>query len=169
MQAKKSGTDNHINTLVRSIKEHTKGNAVVLVYAEWCPHCVSMKPAWNQVKAELKNNTKFIEIESEHMTKLVQDRPEVAKTLLGDNQVMYPTIIVFHKNTGKKYNDARDVDSMTKAFKPKKTSSSGTKKTKAAKTNNAQTPKPKSNAIKPKASSTSTVRSNSSSSSKKTA
>lgn len=146
MQTKKNCTDNNINTLVRSIKEHTKGNAVVLVYADWCPHCVSMKPAWNQVKTQLKNNTKFLEIESEHMKKLVQDRPEIAEFLMGDNQLMYPTIIIFHKSNGKKYNDARDVTSMTKAFKPK-TTGTGTTKTKAVKVPNA-----KSNAIKPKAS-----------------
>jgi thiol-disulfide isomerase/thioredoxin len=88
MQAKKNCSDNHINTLVRSIKEHTKSNAVVLVHAEWCPHCVSMKPAWEQTKAELKNDTKFVEIESEHMTKLLQERPDVAKFLMGRNITM---------------------------------------------------------------------------------
>ena len=151
MQAKKNCSDNHINTLVRSIKEHTKSNAVVLVHAEWCPHCVSMKPAWEQTKAELKNDTKFVEIESEHMTKLLQERPDVAKFLMGNNQVMYPTIIIFHKSKGKKYNDARDVHSMTKAFKPK-TTGTGSTKTKTVKTNAVKVPNAKSNAIKPRAS-----------------
>jgi hypothetical protein len=110
-----------------------------------------MKPAWEQTKAELKNDTKFVEIESEHMTKLLQERPDVAKFLMGNNQVMYPTIIIFHKSKGKKYNDARDVHSMTKAFKPK-TTGTGTTKTKAVKTNAVKVPNAKSNAIKPRAS-----------------
>lgn len=47
-----------------------KGNIIVLYHATWCPHCVNMKPAWNDFVSKCKKdnlNINVAEVESEHI------------------------------------------------------------------------------------------------------
>lgn len=47
-----------------------RGNVIVLYYADWCPHCVMMKPAWNNFIKDCKSNNVNIniaEVESQHI------------------------------------------------------------------------------------------------------
>jgi thiol-disulfide isomerase/thioredoxin len=38
------------------------------IYADWCPHCVSLEPKWENMKSELKKvPVEYIEIEEKHM------------------------------------------------------------------------------------------------------
>ncbi len=46
--------------------------SVVLIYANWCPHCVSMKPEWDNMKSKLHNNIEVIEIEDSDFDKEVK-------------------------------------------------------------------------------------------------
>ena len=42
---------------------------VVLIYANWCPHCQSMKPEWNEMKSRLGPMIETIEIEDSDFDK----------------------------------------------------------------------------------------------------
>ena len=43
------------------------GNVIVLYYAEWCPHCVQMKPAWDEFKRRSASKHKNLNILKNHM------------------------------------------------------------------------------------------------------
>lgn len=44
-----------------NVQEGSKGNGntaeLLFFYAEWCPHCKTAKPIWNDLKAEYENKT----------------------------------------------------------------------------------------------------------------
>jgi thiol-disulfide isomerase/thioredoxin len=43
-----------------NVQESTSGNStaeVLFFYADWCPHCKTAKPIWNDLKAEYENKT----------------------------------------------------------------------------------------------------------------
>jgi thiol-disulfide isomerase/thioredoxin len=105
--------------LVTTIEKKMKVHAVILVWADWCPHCISMKPAWEKTKKELRNSsTTFIELESQNIRKIQDDRPDFMDRLLNGEQLVYPTILIFKNNKGKRYTDSRDTHAMVKAFRP---------------------------------------------------
>lgn len=33
-----------------------RGNIIVLIYADWCPHCVEFKPEWDKFKKAMRNS-----------------------------------------------------------------------------------------------------------------
>lgn len=50
------------NTTYSANNEHTSGGQagqaeIMLFYADWCPHCKTAKPIWEEVKAEYENKT----------------------------------------------------------------------------------------------------------------
>ena len=47
----------------RKTKQVPKDEAVVLIHANWCPHCQTMKPEWNEMKNKLGSIIETIEIE----------------------------------------------------------------------------------------------------------
>ena len=66
-----------------------------LIYAEWCPHCLNMKPEWNKMKNEFNGNHHYnvVEIEADQQDK--QERiAELESKLNGKtiNAAGYPTI-----------------------------------------------------------------------------
>jgi thiol-disulfide isomerase/thioredoxin len=86
-----------------------KGYWIILYYANWCPHCQTMKPEWNKFTDKLKNNksVNVAEVESEFMDSI---SPEHKNNMQG-----YPTIVGC--NQGKKiadYNGPRTSDDMIK-------------------------------------------------------
>lgn len=63
---------------------------VVLIYANWCPHCQVMEPEWNNATDAMEKNVKVIKIES-------NDLPEYQDMLHshGAHSNGYPTIYAF--------------------------------------------------------------------------
>ena len=61
------------------------GNWIVLYYANWCGHCNTMKPEWQEVISRMKshnnanhsNAINIADIESSHVDQLI-DKPDIA-------------------------------------------------------------------------------------------
>ena len=64
-----------------------KGYWIILYYANWCPHCQTMKPEWNKFSETLKTNksVNVAEVESEFMEAI---GPEHKANVQG-----FPTIV----------------------------------------------------------------------------
>jgi thiol-disulfide isomerase/thioredoxin len=75
----KVSSDNDALNLSKLIND---GNWMVLYYADWCGHCKTMKPEWQQVVNKLNTSNKntdkinVAEIESQHIGKLL-NKPEI--------------------------------------------------------------------------------------------
>jgi thioredoxin-like negative regulator of GroEL len=55
---------------VNNIQEsHTNYNepSVVLIYADWCPHCQVMEPEWNEATNEMEKSANVIKVESDQL------------------------------------------------------------------------------------------------------
>ena len=84
------------------------GNWIVLYYANWCGHCNTMKPEWQEVINRMKthNNTNdstinIADIESTHIDHLT-DKPEIAG---------FPTIKMYNSgNEIANFEDERSAD-----------------------------------------------------------
>jgi thiol-disulfide isomerase/thioredoxin len=110
-----------MNTAKNVQQKMKKGHAIILIWADWCPHCINMMPAWNTVKTNLKGETEFVEIESKAFEEIQHADPDLAKRLLSGERLSYPTIVIWKGSSGKRYTDSRDVQNMKKAFaSPKK-------------------------------------------------
>ena len=89
-----------------------------LIYAEWCPHCVRMKPEWNKMKNDLQNdkNYSIVEIEADQPDK--QERIVELETNLNDKKIDmagYPTIFKL-KNGDIEYYDGNRVANEIKSW-----------------------------------------------------
>lgn len=64
-----------------------KGYWVVLYYANWCPHCQTMKPEWNKLSEKFKNSKQIniADVESEFMDKIDHEHKQ--------NVQGFPTIV----------------------------------------------------------------------------
>lgn len=99
------------------IKQRLGGKAVVLVWASWCPHCISMKPDWNNFKRTVRSDITIIEIESQNLEKIRHSNDPLFKKLYPDeNRVMYPLIKSFNANKGRVYEQERTGAAMKKNF-----------------------------------------------------
>ena len=47
-----------INT-IKVINRKNEKPKLVLIYADWCIHCQTLKPQWNEMKAQLINEKKY--------------------------------------------------------------------------------------------------------------
>ncbi len=120
----------------KQIKQGLKGRAVVLIWATWCHHCTSMKPAWDKTKNNLSNEgISFIEIESVNVERL--DDGLKQRVIVGKH-VYFPMIRTFKGSKSDEYSGERDVATLTKELskklgdKPKTKPASGKKGTKKA-------------------------------------
>ena len=101
-----------------------------LAYANWCPHCTSLKPHWDTMKQNLSSDCRVIEVEESDFNK--QNKiDEINHELKGDSELQihgYPTM--FKINNGKidYYNGERDVKSMSLFFDGSKKAKSKTQK-----------------------------------------
>jgi thiol-disulfide isomerase/thioredoxin len=101
---------NNDDSAISTIK---KGNALVLYYANWCPHCVTFKPMWsdfiNKVKGGVcKKTITIVSVEHEDLQK-----PENS-ALEGEAQG-FPTIKFYSKpNLGGSqiYEEERTIDGL---------------------------------------------------------
>ena len=73
---------------------------IYFFFADWCPHCKTAKPDWNQFKAQMDGtvvNGYTIETISVDCTNLDTD-PESAKLVKQNNVSGFPSIIAFKDN-----------------------------------------------------------------------
>ena len=105
------------------VQEPTATNnkkAVVLIYANWCGHCQAMKPVWDQMISEIKQQPEMndqyeiFEIESNDVdsgVSYINDRH-----ITGENTKVamegYPTIGRIVNGSFEKYQGPRDKESM---------------------------------------------------------
>ena len=76
--------------------------SLILFHANWCGHCKSFMPIWNEFKTQI--NTKkynIVEIESQNP---FTNRINVLQG--------YPTIFYIHNDKTIEYNESRDVNSL---------------------------------------------------------
>ena len=93
-------------------------NTVLLNMAEYCHHCQSFKPQWEQFKTSMGSKVNFVEIESTALGKL-KDNKKVYKTVTPkDGAVYFPMIIMYFKKgtkcEKKLYEGNRDAESLKK-------------------------------------------------------
>jgi thiol-disulfide isomerase/thioredoxin len=94
-----------------------QGNIIVLYYANWCPHCVNMKPEWDAFKTKCESDPKYshlkvAEVESEH----------ISNTNAATEAEGFPTIKFYKKNNTSKniptevvdFQEERTVDNLLK-------------------------------------------------------
>ena len=75
---------------------NTKKILIGKVYANWCGHCISLKPEWKRMKSHIKNNyknIKFIEAESSQI-----DKVENLKRKYNIIPEGYPTLFKIKEN-----------------------------------------------------------------------
>ena len=53
----KNYRSNNQNTTIGSNNQSSKEAELLLFYVDWCPHCKTAKPAWNDIKSEYENKT----------------------------------------------------------------------------------------------------------------
>lgn len=104
---------------------------VVLVWAEWCPHCHIMKGDWERIKNDVDSKlVNIVEIESGNLDRIrAQDKALFKKLYPQSNSVFYPMIKTWKNKKGRVYSAPRNYSSMkehidkqfTQAAKPKKT------------------------------------------------
>ena len=87
-------------------------NATVMVYMmEGCPHCVALKPKWEQVKERMANDKRFDNT-------LIADIDSSASQMHSLPPVtQFPTIRVLRKNKIHEYMGERDVDPLLSYIK----------------------------------------------------
>lgn len=109
--------NDNVTENVPKIKKSIASSAVVLVWATWCPHCISMKGEWNKFKKSVHPNINVVEIESNNLEKLKQEDRKLFKKLYPDeNRVYYPLIKSFSNNKGVIYEDQRKSAVMKQHF-----------------------------------------------------
>lgn len=110
-----NNADDDYKTNVATIKRHMKGPTIVLVWAVWCPHCVSMKSDWESLKEAHGNTAHFVEIESTNLERIKQQNKALFKQLyVKPDRVFYPMIMMRKDNKGKLYEEERSFEVMKK-------------------------------------------------------
>jgi thiol-disulfide isomerase/thioredoxin len=79
---------------------------IILFKAEWCGHCVKLKPTWEKIKEEFSNKFNFITYDADKDTKLFEEYEVNA----------FPTIIIKDGNHKKEYDGPRDMKSLESLF-----------------------------------------------------
>ena len=91
-----------------------KEDAVVLIYANWCPHCQTMKPEWNEMKNRLGSGIEIIEIEDSDFDKDVKIS-NIENTKLNGEKIEvygYPTMLKIHGGRADYYGGIRNANDM---------------------------------------------------------
>jgi thiol-disulfide isomerase/thioredoxin len=109
-----NNVDDDFEQNVRDINSCLSSKAVVLVWAVWCPHCVSMKDDWQRLKSDLQGkNVHVVEIESSNLEKLKTQDPTTFKKLYpSGDRVYFPMIQTWKDKKPTEYNDERTYDKM---------------------------------------------------------
>jgi thiol-disulfide isomerase/thioredoxin len=92
----------------------SKGTVFVLVYADWCPHCTSVKPIWMKLTKEL--NTK-----NRKIFELNENQTEIFKEFTGKYPISgYPTIFYIKNGVAEEYKGDREEKEIKKFILSKK-------------------------------------------------
>ena len=106
---------NKTKKVTKSNKKKTKDEStIVLIYANWCPHCQTMKPEWNEMKNRLGMDIETIEIEDSDFDKDTKIRDIEDNKLKGEHiEIMgYPTMFKVHNGNADYYNGSRTASEM---------------------------------------------------------
>jgi len=106
---------NKTKKATKSNKKKTKDEStIVLIYANWCPHCQTMKPEWNEMKNRLGMDIETIEIEDSDFDKDTKIRDIEDNKLKGEHiEIMgYPTMFKVHNGNADYYNGSRTASEM---------------------------------------------------------
>lgn len=116
---KKDKKDNKRKTMKsksKPIQSPKKDEAVVLVYANWCPHCQTMKPEWNELKNKLGSVIETIEIEDSDFDKDLK-MMDIENNKLNNERIEiigYPTLFKIRKGHADYYGGDRTASEMYK-------------------------------------------------------
>jgi thiol-disulfide isomerase/thioredoxin len=80
---------------------------IILFKAEWCGHCVKLKPTWEKIIEKFNNKFNFITYDADKDTKLFEKYQVDA----------FPTIIIQDGPHKKEYDGPRDMNSLESLFK----------------------------------------------------
>jgi thiol-disulfide isomerase/thioredoxin len=79
---------------------------IILFKAEWCGHCVKLKPTWEKLEEKFNNKFNFITYDADKDTKLFEKYKVEA----------FPTIIIQDGSHKKEYDGPRDMESLESLF-----------------------------------------------------
>lgn len=103
------------NKTVKSVKSLPEPeDTVVLIYANWCPHCRNMKPQWNELKNKLGHTVETIEIEDSDFDKDMKLYNIENQKLNGEKIEVYgyPTMFKIHNGHADYYGGNRTASDM---------------------------------------------------------
>ena len=103
------------NKTVKTVKPISEPeDTVVLIYANWCPHCQAMKPEWNELKNQLGSTAETIEIEDSDFDKDIKLHNIENQKLNGDKIQIYgyPTMFKIHNGHADYYGGNRTATEM---------------------------------------------------------
>ncbi len=79
---------------------------IILFKADWCGHCIKLKPIWEKVKEKFNNKFNFITYDADKNTELFEKYQVDA----------FPTIIIQDGEHKKEYDGPRDINSLESLF-----------------------------------------------------
>lgn len=114
----KANTKPKSNTKPKTKTKRTKPqqkSQLVLVYADWCPHCQTMKPEWNEMKNRLGADVETMEIEDSDFDKDMKLKTLEEQKLNGEHLEIYgyPTLFKIQNGRADYYGGNRTADAMT--------------------------------------------------------
>ena len=141
---KEDDLDNRFLEVCRSLLPNE--SVTVLIYADWCGHCSSLKPTWNKLETKYQNNpaVHMIKMEGDAFSHLLQNHSDFLFSKIFQHVKGYPYIANV-KNTSssdkelkfdvEEFDDDRKEDKIEKFIKTgAKHNSRGKPKTKKSKT-----------------------------------
>ena len=100
---------NEVNNFNNKTK---KGVWLVWFYADWCGHCVNMKPEWEKLESQCKKNNKL------NIARVNSNNVQQINSTMNQNIVGYPTIRLFNNAKPKKdYDGERSAKEFMKFLK----------------------------------------------------
>ena len=109
--------NDNVAAKTKNVEKALSNRAVVLIWASWCHHCVSMRNDWDKVKKDLSGDgIDFVEIESVNIERIRQENPKLMYKLT-QSKLYFPMIKLASDNKLKEYSNDRTYESMKKSFK----------------------------------------------------
>ena len=121
------------------MKHQTRSMPVTIgkIWAKWCPHCITLIPAWNNMKKLISNNVKvdpqYMEVEEAELYKIEDYNKTNPNGTFIDAARGYPTIYKIVGGEVDYYAGPRDAKAMAKWALNKKHIKGGARKTRKLK------------------------------------
>lgn len=111
---KNNNTTKKTTTKKNTPKKPKGKTTVVLVYANWCHHCQTMKPEWNEMKNRIGTDIETIEIEDSDFDKDMKLQDIKNSILNGEhvNIIGYPTMFKIQNGHADYYGGSRNASDM---------------------------------------------------------